>query len=147
MQVRRLSYPDLDQLLGLYAHLHVDDVPLPDRARVEATWAQALEGGHRYYGGALNGQLVCSCNLTIIPNLTRGCRPFGIVENVVTHADFRKKGFGRVILRHALNEAWQENCYKVMLQTGRKDDATLRFYEGLGFDRHGKQAFIARPAA
>ena len=31
--------------------------------------------------------------------------------------------------------------------TGRKDEATLRFYEGAGFDRHGKQAFVARPPA
>ena len=33
----------------------------------------------------------------------------------------------------------------MMLMTGRKDDATLRFYERAGFDCHGKQAFIARP--
>ncbi|MBK6004527.1 hypothetical protein JJB11_00365 [Ramlibacter ginsenosidimutans] len=36
-------------------------------------------------------------------------------------------------------------CYKVMLQTGRLDEGTFRFYESAGFDRHGKQAFIARP--
>ena len=29
--------------------------------------------------------------------------------------------------------------------TGRKDPDTLRFYENAGFDRHGKQAFVARP--
>jgi hypothetical protein len=34
-----------------------------------------------------------------------------------------------------------------MLLTGRKDQATLRFYEQAGFDRHGKQAFVAKPAA
>jgi hypothetical protein len=30
-----------------------------------------------------------------------------------------------------------------MLMTGRKDEATLRFYEGAGFKRHVKEAFIA----
>ena len=29
--------------------------------------------------------------------------------------------------------------------TGRKDEHTLRFYEQAGFDRHGKQAFVAKP--
>ena len=41
--------------------------------------------------------------------------------------------------------AWRERCYKVMLMTGRKDEHTLRFYEQAGFDRHGKQAFVAKP--
>jgi hypothetical protein len=32
-----------------------------------------------------------------------------------------------------------------MLLTGRKDAATLQFYESAGFDRHAKQAFVATP--
>lgn len=35
--------------------------------------------------------------------------------------------------------------YKVMLLTGRKDEGTFKFYESAGFDRHTKQAFVARP--
>ena len=46
----------------------------------------------------------------------------------------------------ALEEAWAAHCYKVMLLTGRKDEATFRFYESVGFDRNGKQGFIAKPA-
>jgi hypothetical protein len=34
-----------------------------------------------------------------------------------------------------------------MLLTGRKDEATLRFYEQAGFDQHDKQAFVAKSAA
>ena len=32
-----------------------------------------------------------------------------------------------------------------MLMTGRKDEATLRFYQSAGFDPKGKQAFVAKP--
>ena len=91
------------------------------------------------------GQLISSCMLTIIPNLTRACRPFGVIENVVTQSAYRGQGWGRALLRHALAHAWQARCYKVMLMTGRKDENTLRFYEQSGFERHGKQAFVARP--
>lgn len=56
-----------------------------------------------------------------------------------------RKGSGTAILRRALDEAWSAKCYKVMLLTGRKDDATFGFYEAAGFDRHEKQAFIAKP--
>ena len=55
------------------------------------------------------------------------------------------RGLGRAILKHALQEAWQAGCYKVMLQTGRMDEATYRFYEGAGFQRGKKQAFVAVP--
>lgn len=34
-----------------------------------------------------------------------------------------------------------------MLLTSSSNEATLRFYERAGFDRQGKQAFVARPAA
>jgi hypothetical protein len=32
-----------------------------------------------------------------------------------------------------------------MLLTGRKNEGTYQFYESVGFDRHAKQAFLAKP--
>jgi len=147
MLIRHLQLRDLDELLALYRHLHSSDAPLPERAVVEGIWRElAATPGHRYYGGFIGGSLVSSCALTIIPNLTRGCRPYGVVENVVTHVAHRRRGYGKAVLLQALKDAWVANCYKVMLLTGRKDEATFRFYESVGFDRNGKQAFIAKPA-
>ena len=82
----------------------------------------------------------------MIPNLTRGGRPYGVIENVVTQAEHRACGFGKAVLAEALSAAWSQGCYKVMLMTGRKDEATFQFYESAGFDREAKQAFIAKPS-
>ena len=68
------------------------------------------------------------------------------MENVVTHVAYRRRGYAKAVLLEALKDAWSANCYKVMLLTGRKDEATCRFYESVGFDRNGK-AFVAKPAA
>jgi len=146
MEVHQVGPSELDDLLALYRHLHAVDDPLPARATVESVW-QELQGSprHRCLGVYLDGRLVASCMLAVVPNLTRGCKPYGVIENVVTHADHRKKGCGQAVLAEALALAWTLGCYKVMLLTGRKDEATLRFYESAGFDRHGKQAFIAKP--
>ncbi len=147
MLIRRLISRDLSDLLSLYAHLHSVDDPLPSRAEVNSIWAEIMTSSNlRYYGGFVDGQLVATCTLSIIPNLTRGCRPYGVIENVVTHSDHRRKGYATEVLREALRDAWSQKCYKVMLLTGRKDEGTFRFYEAVGFDRDSKQAFVAKPS-
>jgi GNAT superfamily N-acetyltransferase len=146
MNIRELQPHDLPLLLDLYTHLHDHDDPPPPAAIVEAVWAEAVANPRiKYFGGFSSGTLVSSCTLTVIPNLTRACRPYALIENVVTHAEHRRQGWGRAILARSLDEAWRQDCYKVMLLTGRKDEATLRFYEQAGFNRHDKQAFIAKP--
>lgn len=146
VHIRELQSADLDALLGLYTHLHAHDLPLPERHVVEAVWAEALANPSiKYFGGYEGDSLVSSCTITLIPNLTRACRGYGVIENVVTHAAFRSKGWGKRVLQEALSFAWGAGCYKVMLLTGRKDEATLQFYEGAGFNRDGKTGFIAKP--
>lgn len=147
MPIRRIQSHELTLLLDLYAHLHAEDGPRPAQEVIEAVWQEAFANPRcRYFGAYEDDQLISSCTLMVIPNLTRSCRPYGVIENVVTHSGFRNQGHGKAVLAHALEFAWSEQCYKVMLLTGRKDEATMRFYEGAGFDRHGKQAFVARPA-
>ncbi len=146
MQIRLIPRDGLDSLLVLYRHLHRADEPLPDAAMVRSVWEELCSNPrYRCLGGYVGSELVASCTLTVIANLTRGCRPYGIVENVVTHTEHRRRGYGKAMLAHALAEAWTSGCYKVMLLTGRKDDATRKFYEAAGFDAHEKQGFVAKP--
>jgi predicted GNAT family acetyltransferase len=88
---------------------------------------------------------VASCTLVVIPNLTRGGRPYALIENVVTRADQRNYGFGSAILKAATERAWDQNCYKVMLMTGSKNPATLNFYKSAGFEQT-KTGFQMRPS-
>lgn len=146
MEIRELRAGELDALLALYQHLHDVDDPLPDSRAIAAIWQKIQADEHLlYFGGFVDNRLAVSCTLTLIPNLTRGCRPYGVIENVVTDADFRRRGYGKAILCHALDVAWAQNCYKVMLMTGRLNEQTFQFYESVGFDRYSKQAFIAKP--
>lgn len=142
--VRPLGEEDLDNLLGLYPHLHANDAPPPARDEVERVWRAALAmPASRYYGTFDGPLLVAACAVIVIPNLTRGCRPYAVIENVVTHTGYRRRGKGRAVMTTAMDYAWSQGCYKILLLTGRKDDAVWRFYEGLGFDRHDKIGFVA----
>jgi N-acetylglutamate synthase-like GNAT family acetyltransferase len=81
---------------------------------------------------------------TVIKNLTHQMRPYGLIENVVTHCDYRKRGYGSAVLDRAVECARENNCYKVMLLTGSKEESTLRFYEQSGFNRNDKTGFVRR---
>jgi GNAT superfamily N-acetyltransferase len=82
--------------------------------------------------------------LAVILNLTRGARPYGLIEDVVTLPDFRCRGIGTRILHSALELAWEYDCYKVMMLAGRKDEATLSFYQKAGFEAGVKTGFVAK---
>lgn len=135
LSVRRATQGDVPRLLDLYEHLIQGD-PRPDDAAAIKAFAQF----HSYTGSAiLLGEIanvpVVSCVLVIVPNLTRRARPYGLIENVVTHRDHRQRGYGSQILDAATNAAWSLDCYKVMLMTGAKDRATLNFYTRAGFEQ------------
>jgi len=143
---RAIRPEELTTLLGLYRHLHPSDPELPVGPDLEELWQRIYPNPQLHYLVAEVGDaLVSTCTLTIIPNLTRSARPYGLIENVVTHPDFRRQGIATALLRFALQLAWTEGCYKVMLLTSRKDPATLRFYEQAGFQAGVKTGFIATP--
>ena len=91
----------------------------------------------------MENALVTSCTLVVVPNLTRGGLPYALIENVVTGASHRKRGYGAAVLKHAIAETWKHDCYKVMLLTGSKNPATLKFYSDVGF-KQNKTGFQIR---
>ena len=92
----------------------------------------------------LGGRLVSSCVCVIIPNLTRGVRPYALIENVVTDEAYRRKGYASGCLDFAKKIAKEAGCYKIMLLTGAKDDKTLDFYRRAGYNSNDKTAFIQK---
>lgn len=144
MTVREAAAADLEALLALYLHLHESGIPA-DREALRRVWVQIeADPGHHILVAEQGGRIVSSCACVIVPNLTRGLRPYALIENVVTHADFRRRGFASACLARAVHLARAAGCYKVMLLTGAKDEATLRFYRRARFDSGDKSAFVLR---
>ena len=140
--VREVQEQDLNGLLELYLHLHEESVPkLTEHLR--KTWETILtDENHHIIVKEIDGRLVSSCVCVIIPNLTRGIRPYAFVENVVTHEEYRGKGYATECLSYAKELAEQANCYKMMLLTGSKKESTLKFYERAGYNSSDKTAYI-----
>ena len=140
--IREANITDIEEILQLYLYLHEDSVP-EQNEHLTDTWEQIInDPNHHLIVKEIDGNIVSSCVCVIIPNLTRNVRPYAFVENVVTHADYRGKGYATECLNYAKEIALKENCYKMMLLTGSKRPETLRFYENAGYNKNDKTAFI-----
>jgi GNAT superfamily N-acetyltransferase len=143
--IRAAKSSDLPSLLSLYRELNPAD-PAIDGALASERFAKILaQPGMTVFIGFARELAAASVTLAVVPNLTRNGASYALIENVVTAAVHRKRGYAGALIRHAVEYAWAARCYKVMLLTGSKDPATLRFYENCGFiqDKTGYQ--IRRP--
>lgn len=140
--VREIKENELDMLLELYLHLHEDSIPEMSETLQKAWDTIMSDENHHIIVKVIDGRIVSSCVCVIIPNLTRNIRPYAFIENVVTHSEFRGKGYASQCLKYAKDIAVRENCYKMMLLTGSKEQKTLDFYKNAGYNSSDKTAFI-----
>lgn len=98
----------------------------------------------KVFGDEQTGHIVGTCTLGRMEGLSNDCRPFAVIENVVVLETVRGRGIGKQLVRHAMAQAEKWGCYKVILETGRKEEWKLKFYESCGLTRGEKTAFIKR---
>lgn len=141
-RIREADKNDLDGILQLYLYLHEKSIP-EDSEHLRNMWGSIInDKNHHMIVCEVEGKIVASCVCVIIPNLTRNVRPYAFIENVVTHGDYRKKGYATDCLNFARKIAEENNCYKMMLLTGSKEESTLNFYRNAGYNSSDKTAFI-----
>lgn len=146
MQIREIEKQDLTQLLSLYTQLTdhgtPNEMPEVDTALENLWYKMLLNKNHHIISGFIDTEMVVSCTVIIVLNLTHNQRPYALIENVVTHENHRNRGYATAVLNFAKGLAVKENCYKIMLMTGSKKEEVLRFYEKTGYNRNDKTAFI-----
>ena len=101
--------------------------------------------GTSIMGAEAQGQIVSMATLHLLPNVTYGGRPYGLIENVVTLPAHRGRGFGAAVMHALLDRAWAAEAYKVMLLTGKTYGAR-DFNEKLGFEADDKFGMTLRRA-
>lgn len=137
---------DFEGILRLYRQLQPEDPVLLDRSDA-AVFAQILgSAGLHLFVLEADGAIVATTYLNVIPNLTRSASPYAVIENVVVDQALRGTGLGKQIMADTLQAAWDAGCYKAMLQTGSRRQATHAFYRACGFSPDEKTAYLARPS-
>ena len=140
--IREIKDSDYKGLMTLYMQLH--DNAMPEQTEyITKLWERILhDKDHHLIVAEEDGKIVSSCVCVIIPNLTHNQQPYAFVENVITDNAYRCRGLATACLNYAKEIAQKENCYKLMLLTGSKQESTLNFYRQAGYNSEDKTAFI-----
>ena len=138
MKIRSITENDIPAILALYAQLESareDTVSLSDAVGI----FQRIESYPNYhiYIAESHGKATGTFSLAIIDNLAHFGAKSGLIEDVVVDEGHRGKGIGKEMMEYAIELCKQNLCYKVCLSSNLKRDSAHRFYESLGFQKHG----------
>ena len=136
--VREAQEADLPDILFLYGQLGQDDgtVLNLDEARCIFDRLKSYPD-YGIHVALADGKIVGTFALLVMDNLAhRGARS-AILEDVVVAEGLRGQGVGKKMMAYACALCREKKCYKMALNSNRHRVAAHRFYESLGYERHG----------
>lgn len=145
--IRPARLADVGRLLELYRHLAVGDEPTVPLELAQTRFMELTANpDHRVFVAVADDRIVGTFTLVLLSGLSHCGRAHGIVEDVVVSPEQRSRGVGRHMMLLAMRIAASERCYKLALSSHLARGDAHRFYENLGFRRHG-YSFLIDPAA
>lgn len=143
IEIREASVEDLGGILELYNQPSMDkgNVLSLEKARVIFNRMRQYPD-YKVYVAFLDGEMVGTFELAIIDNLGHNGQHSGLIEDVVVHERMQGQGIGTLMMEYAIELCREKGCYKAALSSNLKREAAHRFYESLGFKRHGYSFLI-----
>ena len=130
---------DLPFMIALIADDDVSGVEMdgwgPETASryEQALAAITADPNQALYIAELDGTPIGTLQLTFIPGIMRKGMWRGLVESVHVVPDQRNKGFGKAMMRWAIERCRERGCGLVQLTSNKKRTDAHRFYRALGF--------------
>ena len=136
---RTATEKDVPSIIALLAD---DEIARGREGYQAAVTPQALEAfkeidadkNNELWVGELDGTVIATLQLTMIPGLARGGMRRALVEGMRVHEDHRSRGFGEQLMQAALERARTLGCGLVQLTTDTRRAAAQRFYVRMGFE-------------
>lgn len=137
--VRTATEADIPRILELYQQLVLDPSevemvrPEPEFSREMFREMTDLEGYHLLVA-EVDGEVVGTTVLAILPGLAHGISHWGVMEFMVVDEPHRSRGIGKALMDHAAELAQEAGCYKIMLGSNKKRTEAHRFYRNAGYE-------------
>lgn len=136
MIIRQAKETELAKILELYQNLAdvYNGVNTPDVGRYQELWQQICQDERQYLLVAeLDGEIIGTLNLTILPNLGHGGQPWAAIDNVAVDPSRRSQGIGAELVAEAGRIAKEHHCYKIVLSSNLARERAHAFYQRLGW--------------
>jgi glucosamine-phosphate N-acetyltransferase len=105
----------------------------PITAEHDAIWAAFDAQPNVHSVVAVSGGRTVGYGSIVIETKIRGGK-MGHIEDIVTHADFRKQGIGKAVVDALFEIAEENGCYKVALQC---KESSVPFYAKCDYELSG----------
>jgi GNAT superfamily N-acetyltransferase len=144
VSIREAAEADLPEILQAYRDAGIDggDSFTLEEAREQFARFRRYPS-YRVFVAISDGVVAGTYALIILDNLAKRGAPSGVIETVAVRPEFQGRGIGRDMMAHAREECRLAGCYKMTLSSNVAREGAHRFYEALGFERHG-YSFLMR---
>ena len=136
--IRTAEEKDIADILQLFAQ------PDMDNGKVLALTEAAIifnrmksYPDYQVYVAEIYGEIVGTFALAVMDNLAHMGSKSGLIEDVVVSQKYQRQGIGRKMMKHAIETCKERQCYKVCLSSNQKRENAHRFYDNIGFKKHG----------
>ncbi len=137
MLVRPATEADLPAVLRLYETALEDPKILSLEAATALFHKMQAYPDYTLYVAETDAGLVGTFALLVMDNLGHFGTPSGVVEDVAVRPDQQGQGIGKQLMEFALARCREKGCYKLTLSSNLRRTDAHRFYESLGFRKHG----------
>lgn len=138
LEIREARESDLPEVLRLYALPEFDDGRVLSLEAAAARLARMKTyPDYRLYVALDEGRIVGTFTLLVAEKILHLGSSAAIVDDVIVDTQCRSRGIGRAMMEAAMGIARTKGCYKLALSTNVRRADAHRFYESLGFARHG----------
>ncbi|NLG90062.1 MAG: GNAT family N-acetyltransferase [Clostridiaceae bacterium] len=136
--IREAGIKDLPDILALYKQPDMDNGEVLPVEQAETIFRKmAAYPDYKVYIAVSDNEVVGTFALAVMDNLAHMGSPSGLIEDVVVKTDRQGKGIGKQMMKYAVEYCKKCGCYKVVLSSNLKREKAHRFYESLGFIKHG----------
>jgi GNAT superfamily N-acetyltransferase len=117
-----------------------DTPPLDPESLHDPRYAAAFheiqaDPNHRLIVMEVDGEIVGTLQISIVPGLPKFGMRRGILENVHVRGDRRGSGLGTILVRWAIERCREAGCGVVQLTSNKVRLDAHRFYRTLGFEQ------------
>ena len=137
LKIRQATIEDVANILTIYAQALDNGKILPLEEAKGIFRKQQQYPDYKVFVAESDDEIVGTFALLVMENMAHLGTPSAVVEDVGVLLKHQSKGIGKIMMEFALKYAKEKGCYKMSLSSNLRREQAHKFYESLGFKKHG----------